>query len=180
MVVSISLAVFRLGVVCYFCNQLVPHYELSSANSCVKCSYFIVQTCFNIVQFVTNRESMIDFFQIVLFLSLSSFLYCSSFHTFCFLNSFFRLFPLINSLIPSIYSPISPSSLPLMLPQFLLLVLRLLRLHKFLLVIPFLLFLLVIGDWGFTTLLTSQVISVAFYSEREKSDKFCSEALISA
>ena len=33
---------------------------------------------------------------------------------------------------------------------------------------------------GFTTLLTSQVISVAFYSEREKSDKFCSEALISA
>ena len=33
---------------------------------------------------------------------------------------------------------------------------------------------------GFTTLLTSQVISVAFYSEREKFDKFCSEALISA
>ena len=33
---------------------------------------------------------------------------------------------------------------------------------------------------GFTTLLKSQVISVAFYSEREKSDKFCSEALISA
>ena len=32
----------------------------------------------------------------------------------------------------------------------------------------------------FTTLLTSRVISVAFYSEREKSDKFCSEALISA
>ena len=32
----------------------------------------------------------------------------------------------------------------------------------------------------FTTLLTSQVISVAFYSEREKSGKFCSEALISA
>ena len=29
-------------------------------------------------------------------------------------------------------------------------------------------------------LLTSQVISVAFYSEREKSDKFCSEVLISA
>ena len=28
--------------------------------------------------------------------------------------------------------------------------------------------------------LTSQVISVAFYIEREKSDKFCSEALISA
>ena len=27
---------------------------------------------------------------------------------------------------------------------------------------------------GFTTLLTSQVISVAFYKEREKSDKFCS------
>ena len=33
---------------------------------------------------------------------------------------------------------------------------------------------------GFTTLLTSQVISVAFYSQRVKSDKFCSEALISA
>ena len=29
-------------------------------------------------------------------------------------------------------------------------------------------------------LLTSQVISVAFYSEREKSDKFCSEDLILA
>ena len=29
-------------------------------------------------------------------------------------------------------------------------------------------------------LLTPQVISVAFYSEREKSDKFCSEVLISA
>ena len=35
-------------------------------------------------------------------------------------------------------------------------------------------------DLGFTTLLTSQVISAAFYSEREKFDKFCSEALISA
>ena len=33
---------------------------------------------------------------------------------------------------------------------------------------------------GFTTLLSSQVISVAFYSEREKSDKFCSEPLILA
>ena len=33
---------------------------------------------------------------------------------------------------------------------------------------------------GFTTILTSQVISVAFYSEREKSEKFCSVALISA
>ena len=33
---------------------------------------------------------------------------------------------------------------------------------------------------GFTTLLTSQVINVAFYSEREKYDKFCSEVLISA
>ena len=32
----------------------------------------------------------------------------------------------------------------------------------------------------FTTLLTSQVISVAFYSDREKSDRFCSEALVSA
>ena len=38
----------------------------------------------------------------------------------------------------------------------------------------------VVVDWGFTMLLTSQVISVAFYSERENSDKFCSEALISA
>ena len=41
-------------------------------------------------------------------------------------------------------------------------------------------------SWGylfivlsFTTLLTSQAISVAFYGEREKSDQFCSEALIS-
>ena len=33
---------------------------------------------------------------------------------------------------------------------------------------------------GFTTLLTSEVISVAFYSEREKFDKFCLEAVISA
>ena len=33
---------------------------------------------------------------------------------------------------------------------------------------------------GFTTLLTSQVMKVAFYSEREKSDKFCSEPLILA
>ena len=38
----------------------------------------------------------------------------------------------------------------------------------------------IVLDLGFTTLLTSQVISVAFYSEREKSDNFCSEALISA
>ena len=38
----------------------------------------------------------------------------------------------------------------------------------------------VVVDLGFTTLLTSQVISVSFYSEREKSDKFCSEALILA
>ena len=38
----------------------------------------------------------------------------------------------------------------------------------------------VVVGLGFTTLLTSQVVSVAFYSEREKSDKFCSEALISA
>ena len=35
-------------------------------------------------------------------------------------------------------------------------------------------------DLGFTTLVTSQLISFAFYSEREKSDKFCSGALISA
>ena len=33
---------------------------------------------------------------------------------------------------------------------------------------------------GFTTLLTSQVISVAFCSERDKSDEFFSEAIISA
>ena len=32
----------------------------------------------------------------------------------------------------------------------------------------------------FTSLLTSRVISVAFYSEREKSNKFCSESLFSA
>ena len=38
----------------------------------------------------------------------------------------------------------------------------------------------VIVDLGFKTLLTSQVISIAFYSEREKSDKFCSEAVIPA
>ena len=38
----------------------------------------------------------------------------------------------------------------------------------------------VVVDLDFTTLLTSQVISVAFYSEWETSDKFCSEALISA
>ena len=31
----------------------------------------------------------------------------------------------------------------------------------------------VVVDWDFTMLLTSQVISVAFYSEREKLDKFC-------
>ena len=37
----------------------------------------------------------------------------------------------------------------------------------------------VVADLGFTMLLTSQVISVAFYSEHEKSDKICSEALIS-
>ena len=36
-----------------------------------------------------------------------------------------------------------------------------------------------VDDLGFTTLLTSQVISITFYSEREKSDKVCSEALIS-
>ena len=29
-------------------------------------------------------------------------------------------------------------------------------------------------------LLTAQVISMTFYNEREKSDKFCSEALVSA
>ena len=34
-------------------------------------------------------------------------------------------------------------------------------------------------DFGFTTPLSSQVISVAFYSEREKFNKFCLEALIS-
>ena len=40
--------------------------------------------------------------------------------------------------------------------------------------------LVVVVDSGFATLLTSQVISVAFYSERENYDKFCSEALILA
>ena len=34
--------------------------------------------------------------------------------------------------------------------------------------------------FGFYDALTSQVNSVAFYNEREKSDKFCSEALILA
>ena len=38
----------------------------------------------------------------------------------------------------------------------------------------------VVVDLGFTTLLTCQVISIAFYSERDKSDKYSSEALISA
>ena len=38
----------------------------------------------------------------------------------------------------------------------------------------------VLVDLGFTTLSTSQDISVSFYSEREKTDKFSSEALISA
>ena len=36
----------------------------------------------------------------------------------------------------------------------------------------------VVVVWGFTTLLTSQVISVASDIEREKADRFCSEALI--
>ena len=40
--------------------------------------------------------------------------------------------------------------------------------------------LVVVVDLGFMMLLTSQIISVAFYSEREKSNKFCSEALILA
>ena len=39
---------------------------------------------------------------------------------------------------------------------------------------------LLVVEWGFATLLTFQVISVAFYSERKESDKFCSEAVISA
>ena len=34
--------------------------------------------------------------------------------------------------------------------------------------------------WDLRRSLTSQVTSVAFYIEREKSDKFCSEAPISA
>ena len=38
----------------------------------------------------------------------------------------------------------------------------------------------VVVDLGFTLLLTTQVICVAFYSESEKSDIFCSETLISA
>ena len=40
--------------------------------------------------------------------------------------------------------------------------------------------LVAVVDLGFTTLLIPQVISVAFYSEREKCDKFCSEVLILA
>ena len=36
----------------------------------------------------------------------------------------------------------------------------------------------VVVVWGFTTLVTSQVIGVTFYSEREKSDKFCSETWV--
>ena len=32
----------------------------------------------------------------------------------------------------------------------------------------------VVEDWGFTTLLTTHVINFAFYSKREKWDKFCS------
>ena len=39
---------------------------------------------------------------------------------------------------------------------------------------------LVAVNLSFKTLLTSQVISVFFYSEREKSDRFCSEDLIQA
>ena len=35
-------------------------------------------------------------------------------------------------------------------------------------------------DFGATTLLTSQIISVALDREREKANKFCSDALISA
>ena len=46
--------------------------------------------------------------------------------------------------------------------------------------VKILVFYVVVVDLGFTTLLTSQVIIVAFYYEREKSDKFCSEVLISA
>ena len=38
----------------------------------------------------------------------------------------------------------------------------------------------VVVVFDFTTFLTSQVISVALYNERGKSDKFCSETLISA
>ena len=38
----------------------------------------------------------------------------------------------------------------------------------------------VVLDLGFMMLLTSQVISTAFYSERRESDKFCSAALILA
>ena len=38
----------------------------------------------------------------------------------------------------------------------------------------------IVVDLGFRTIFTSQVISVACYIEREKSNKVCSEALISA
>ena len=37
-----------------------------------------------------------------------------------------------------------------------------------------------VEDLGFTTLVTSQIISIAFYREREMSEKFSSDALISA
>ena len=36
----------------------------------------------------------------------------------------------------------------------------------------------IVVDFGFTMLLTSQVISFAFYSEREKSAKFCSKSIM--
>ena len=39
---------------------------------------------------------------------------------------------------------------------------------------------IVVVDSGFMMLLTSQVISITFYSEHEKCSKFCSDALISA
>ena len=38
----------------------------------------------------------------------------------------------------------------------------------------------VIVDFSFTMVLTPQVISITFYSEHVKSNKFCSEALILA
>ena len=38
----------------------------------------------------------------------------------------------------------------------------------------------VCGFYNFHDVLNTSVISVVFYSESEKSDKFCSEALISA
>ena len=46
--------------------------------------------------------------------------------------------------------------------------------------VALILFWFLVVVFGFNDALTSQVISVAFYCEREMSHKFCYEALISA